>query len=421
MKNISYSCKMAIWSIFAIVLGWPLETHGVTLPPDAENAALLYYQAYILRLDFDDFEEDFEQEVRKVTLGSQPTESVRKYIELCSETIDLTKAAAKIPKCDWGGRYSLGLEPELSVVGPLVAFLREILAANAHILATDGNFRKALDQCLTIRRLAAHVGTDTYMFSLISEKTDYVALRCIQHILGAMPPDTDVLAWLKDQLTGVTSEIPSLTRILEIDAERRFLVIRNDDRPMTSLQYLRNKLIEKTEDQSVNEKIRSLTDEELLARCRERSDELIGSALRILNNKTPYAEKYADLEKLVNYWEKETQSNPFAEPVGSNAGMALGLYDAYVRHSACYNALMAAIDIYLVRAPSEQLPRTMPSGLPKDPFSGQDFEYEILDEGFVLHCRHRDIGSPIIHYENGKRLTTDNYRQYKFKVQGKRG
>jgi len=37
------------------------------------------------------------------------------------------------------------------------------------------------------------------------------------------------------------------------------------------------------------------------------------------------------------------------------------------------------------------LPEKLPVYLPKDPYTGKDFEYEITNEGFVLHCKGEDL------------------------------
>lgn len=66
-------------------------------------------------------------------------------------------------------------------------------------------------------------------------------------------------------------------------------------------------------------------------------------------------------------------------------------YDIYVRSMANYNAIRTAIEIYLIMAETEQLPQKLPDNLPMDPYSGQDFEYEITPEGFVLRCREKSI------------------------------
>jgi hypothetical protein len=49
------------------------------------------------------------------------------------------------------------------------------------------------------------------------------------------------------------------------------------------------------------------------------------------------------------------------------------------------------------------LPESLPAGLPKDLFSGEDFEYEKTKDGFVLRSRRKDLDRDEIH-------------QYEFKV-----
>lgn len=51
------------------------------------------------------------------------------------------------------------------------------------------------------------------------------------------------------------------------------------------------------------------------------------------------------------------------------------------------NAAKAAIEIYLIRAKTGELPDALPGGLPKDPYTCRDFGYDITDEGFALRCQ----------------------------------
>jgi hypothetical protein len=48
--------------------------------------------------------------------------------------------------------------------------------------------------------------------------------------------------------------------------------------------------------------------------------------------------------------------------------------------------------VYRIKATTGQLPENLPDGLPKDPYSGKDFEYQVTDEGFILRCRAEAIG-----------------------------
>ena len=79
-------------------------------------------------------------------------------------------------------------------------------------------------------------------------------------------------------------------------------------------------------------------------------------------------------------------------------------FRSQVIHTAHTNSIKAAIELYLIVANTGQLPERLPEGLPKDPYSGKDFEYEITKEGFVLRC-------PV------KPVNERKVRQFEFKVQ----
>jgi len=49
------------------------------------------------------------------------------------------------------------------------------------------------------------------------------------------------------------------------------------------------------------------------------------------------------------------------------------------------------VEVYLALANAGQLPEKLPDHLPKDPFTGRDFIYEITDEGFALRCQGKDF------------------------------
>jgi hypothetical protein len=55
------------------------------------------------------------------------------------------------------------------------------------------------------------------------------------------------------------------------------------------------------------------------------------------------------------------------------------------------NGIKVALEVYLNVAKTGQLPKTLPVGLPKDPFTGRDFVYEITNEGFALRCQGEDF------------------------------
>jgi len=69
-------------------------------------------------------------------------------------------------------------------------------------------------------------------------------------------------------------------------------------------------------------------------------------------------------------------------------------YGTAIRARAKFNALQAALEIYLAVAEKGQLPETLPDTAPKDPFSGNDFEYEKTPTGFTLRSRIKPVERP---------------------------
>lgn len=371
-------------------------THVAVLPPDPDNAALLYYQSFLLCPKPDAYT---RESIYKALRGTEPDEKVRKYLNLqsCRETIKLIEAATQIPVCNWGIPYSQGLGVRLPQAVQLNS-LSQLLSVDARTLATDGHYRAALGRCLTIRRLASHVSDDTVLLYAISLRIDGTAQHCIQVILGFMPPDAEILTWLQGQLD--TMKV-SLANSLKIDFELALQTMCTSPRILASVK---DELTDKTKDRSDKKKVQSLTDEEIVARAREPYANFLNSALRAINSEMPYEEKYSELQRLTDNLEEEFGSDPAASQIISAcSGQVAKLYGLYIRHTADINALRAAIEIYLAIAKTGQLPETLPDYMPKEPYSGEDYEYETTKEGFVLRCRVKPIDEREL-------------RQYEFKI-----
>jgi len=381
MRNINYRGKKAICSICVIVALWSLCMYAATLPPDPDNAALLYYQAFLLLPDPN------MNLINPVLDGAEPDEKVREYIEDAHEAIELAEAAAKILDCTWGIVYSQGLGANLPQLVQC-RYLTNILNVEARILTSDGDYRAALEKCLTIRRLAQHIGNDTLLSYMLSLMVDTIAQNCIKDILGIMPPDADTLTWLKGRLAASQDMLLSLTRALEMDLELTLQSMRSDT---DGLVWLREQLIEHDEGKN-GEYIWSLTDEELLALISEPYADFLNYALRVIDSEMSYEEKYTELQRLIDELKDEFGSVPGTKLlVLPLAPKLIEFYSVQVRHTTQLHALKAAIEIYISTANTGQLPDTLPDYLPKDPFSSQDFQYEITEKGFVLRCRAKDI------------------------------
>jgi hypothetical protein len=181
-----------------------------------------------------------------------------------------------------------------------------LLYADARVLATNGDYRAALNRCITIRRIGGHIGDDTMVNYAVSVGTDRSALRYIQNILGSMPPDIDILVWLRGQLAAVQGAVLSPARVLEMDLELILQSMRSDP---DDLVWLREQLIEHNEGKN-GEYIWSLTDEELLALIAEPYADFLNYALQVIDSEMPYEEKYTELQRLIAELKDEFGSDP---------------------------------------------------------------------------------------------------------------
>ena len=117
----------------------------------------------------------------------------------------------------------------------------------------------------------------------------------------------------------------------------------------------------------------------------------------------PYENAYRELEKLNEKVTKEAGTRPEALATSIMSPSVTKLYTNEVTFKTSFNAVNAAINLYLAKAKTGRLPDELPDGMPKDLFSGKDFIYEKTKDGFILRCQ-------------GKDLHKDKIHEYEFKV-----
>ena len=277
-----------------------------------------------------------------------------------------------------------------------------LLNEDARTFASDGKYREAFGRCLSLRRFARHLGDEYMQMYLLSLAVDGVALRCIQHILESMPPDANTLTWLQGQLTSVQGAPPSLVRVLKTNTQLALQAVRRNPKLLMPEKVF---FSAKPKDRSVKKEAMSLTDEGLVTRTAETYSRFIDSVLGEIISDKPYTEKYTELERLKEKLREQEKLDPALSQLSLFAGDSIPrCYSLRIALTSKLNALKIAIEIYLAIAKTGQLPETLPDYMPKDSYSGQDFEYEITEEGFVLRCRVKAIGARKV-------------QQYEFKVQ----
>jgi hypothetical protein len=371
-----------------------LSSPVLGFPPD--NAAVLYLRAFIL---YEQPDRDLNKMLDDLRDGKiKPNEQIRQYFEKNRPVIELVTTASQIPDCDWGRDNSKGLDlmmPELATVRKL-AFM---LIADSKIYLNDRDYKTSLERCLTIHRMARHASDDLIISNLVGIAMNGLANKHIKITLSEMPGDVEILEWLKIQMLQISTKQPSFIPAIINEAEISAKEFRKENIDEILKTPDAEEILESIPKEII-EKIRN-GDEEYFAQSREYYMDFIASvqAAFVL----PYEDAYRELEKLNKKVIKEAGINPEAFATSIMSPSVAKLCTNEITFKTNFNAVNAAIEIHLLKARTGRLPDELPAGLPKDLFSGKDFEYEKTDDGFILRCR-------------GKDLQRDKIHEYEFKL-----
>lgn len=396
MKTIITKILTKFTSVTLILL--ILTSSVFAYPPDPDNAALLYYQAYISYEKADDTMENMVTDLARGNI--EPNERIKKYIESCRTAIDLATAATEIPNCNWGLKYSDGISINMAHIAQ-TRKLGFLITAEVRILAADGDYRQAIDRCLTVHKIGKHVGDDTPISFLVSTSFDKMVASRIQDILADMPADLETLTWLKAKFAEVPFKTPSLrvamrsekecfSSEMQVDKRDKLLALCSGPGEVGDLEKVAIKRL--TEGNEV-----------FFAKNRDYYIKHMNSLDEVLESPMPYAEVYSRLKQSNEKPGKEVTDNP-AATLASLLTPAFGrIYSIDIRTKTICNAVRTAVEIYIIKTKTGKLPDTLPVGMPGDLFSGKDFKYDKTAEGFTLRCQSKD-------------LSMDEIYKYEFKV-----
>ena len=348
------------------------------LPPDPDNAALLYYQAFLTVADLDKEARDHIGDVARGKIA--PDEKTREYINKCQGAIDFAEAAQDLQVCHWGFQYSKGFEALMPYLGQM-RFLAFVLLADARLDAADGNCRSALDRCLMMRAFSRHVGDDTLISYLVSVAVRRFGDECMESVIGQAAGDAELLQWLKGELT--TLEKGPAFPITALKIEREICLA---SMTMDNVKNLAKALADSDEGKQLQ--ILAAANEQTLAEARRVYSDKFSAALTVLASDMPYEQAHRQLKQL---GENVDPNNPVTMAVSGLMPAVVRVVTIKTTQEAHANAARAAVEICLQKARTGSLPATLPAGLPKDPFSGQDFQYERTSGGFVLRCQGKDL------------------------------
>jgi hypothetical protein len=363
-------------------------------PPD--NAAVLYYKAIMILKEPSKDVGKMIDDLRKGKI--KPNDEIRQHLDANRRAIEIIETAAEVTTCDWGRDHSQGFDlllPELSKVRKM-AYL---LTADAQTFAQDGDHKAALSKCLTMHRMARHVNDDLLISYLVSTSVNNLANERIRDVLSTMPQDSKALAWLKTQIVAVSANVPSIKTAIAKEKEIAIREMRKE-KIGDVLDSMGADSIDDKATADAYKKVRQ-GDRKFFDDSRDYYGRIMDDTIAALD--LPYQQSHKKLDELNDRAQKDAKETPAAILTAMLTPAVSRIRTAETKNKTFFNAIRAAVDIYMVKAKTGRLPEKLPAGLPEDLFSGKDFEYQKNKGGFVLRCRAKD-------------LDKDEIYQYEFKV-----
>ena len=386
----SANVKRSIWICVVVTALCVRGSAASVASVDSNNAVVLYDQAFAL------LPERTEAEylaIGDALRGADPNEVARGYLEKAREAIEVAEGATTVRACIWGIDNHISQSQRVLTLLSQVHQIALAIDVDARTHAVDGDCRAALEKALSLRRLARHFSEAGDIGYLGALAINGQAFSCLQYVLATTPLETDTLTWLQGQLSHVQGGPPSMGWTLELMFKDA--VSFHEANPEHVSQWKADALA-LIEDEDIRTELALLTDAEILERARRSYERYLASVHRVLGSELPYVEQQAELQSLrTAFWTQLAPWDPirlfFVATMRTDE-----VHNIYVRWDANFNALRAAVEIYLYKVETGSLPEMLPAHLPKDPFSGQDFEYEITQAGFILQCRQRQVGAGVI-------------------------
>ncbi len=345
-------------------------------PPD--NAAVLYYKAFML-YQVDDTMNSMLNDLKGEI---EVDEKVKEFVKKNEKVIQILLYASNIDYCDWGVNFNEGYEEEIPHIFKMRELSRPVLA-KARILAQEGDYKTALMHCISAYKMGKHTGDLNLISYMVGISVIVSANGCINDILSNMPVDLELLSLLRSELVKIDSIPFSMKSAVAGEYEAGKASMTPD-----KINYLVQMCIE---DDAVKEKILAsvAADNQFLADSSQYWNDHMKQVAAACD--LPYLQAYLKLEQLSQRPGKEANGSPKANLIAVCAPVFHKAFSLSARLGSHCNAIKAAIEIYMIKAKTGQLPDNLPASLPKDLFSGKDFKYEKKSDGFVLSCQGMDL------------------------------
>ncbi len=165
------------------------------------------------------------------------------------------------------------------------------LVADARVRMADGDYRGALERCLTTARLARHIGNDTLVSYLMWIAARTSSYRCMVDAIGRAGDDASLLRWLKDELATPGAELTVVrplqietriwTELMQMDRVETFAdLVSQGEKPINRVETFADLLPQGEE--AIRSRILAEASEESLREMRRAYWERIDAAIHIL-------------------------------------------------------------------------------------------------------------------------------------------
>lgn len=195
--------------------GEPTSYEEIVPPvPSSLNAATVYQQA-IKALP--KFSED-EQMILDNFSAGRPTDEtkVRRLLQRCRKVFELTKQASQLPHARWVKLQPYPYNTEFQHISPLWSLMR-LLRTKALLHIQDGEAEKALEECITLLRMAQHLDEEPFGIHvqsiILAFKFTSDVVQCAYSSKDILPQQTRQLL----QLVSAWDGDRTLVRLLQLE------------------------------------------------------------------------------------------------------------------------------------------------------------------------------------------------------------
>jgi len=349
-------------------------------PPD--NAAVLYYKAFLT------MGKDAETICANVngTDINEPDNVQKNYLKEHAPTIKLLRDASQIEKCNWGNDYKEGF----GLLMPHLQFARNavrLMILEGRLEAAGGDYKRAFNTLACNYALTRQIGNEGFIGNLVADAAETMTSNQIARQLGKMPENVSVLLQLKSDLQQIEAKSPSLKKAMKLESFMvgecwtgktitEFVNLENATAPGYILDRFKN------------------ADDKFWEANKSYYIKLWNEVNSVLDK--PYPQAVAELRRMMSKPKTDVESNPDATFAFIVSTPFDKVYSSFINNRNVFNALQAAVEVYLIKAKTGKLPSELPAGCPVDLFTSKAFLYEIKPREFVLLSQGKDLLKDVI-------------------------